>query len=126
MFMDSEQRSLREPARYHERVDAHTILAEIDAGHAGRMDHETFGAMRDAVRDLGIDKDGALTIARVVASKRRMDEALSQPHDASLHEFGIIANCGNSALAWYLIRRANLLSQGIEPGAEEMLARDFG
>lgn len=126
LFMDDAQRSLHEPQRYREHVDARAILAEVDAGAAGRMDHETLGAMRSAIRDLGIDRDGYLTIARVVDAKRSMDEALSQPHDPSLHEFGVIANCGHSALASYLIGRANLLSQGIKPGASQMLAQAFG
>ena len=124
--MDDAQRSLTDPSRYRERVDARTILGEIDAGCAGHLDPETFGAMRSAIVDLGIDRDGALTIERVVAAEERMSFSLSQPHDASLHEVGIIANCGNSALASYLIRRANRLAQEIKPGAEEMLAQAFG
>lgn len=124
--MTDAQRSLREPERYHESLDAQVILDEVDAGHAGRFDHETFGAMRSAIQDLGIGRDGRLTIARVVDAKASMDEALRQPHDRSLHEPGLIANCGNSALASYLIQRANLLSQGIKPGAKALLEADFG
>lgn len=124
MFMDGYQRSLVDPSDYHRKVDAGQIMLELD-GLAGTIDHETYGAMRETVQQLGLDKDGTLSIAQVVDAKRAMDEALARPHDNSIHEWAIIQNCGNSALARHMINRANRIAQGIQPGAEAALGAAF-
>lgn len=125
LFMDGHQRSLVDPSDYHRRVDAGRIMQELD-GLADKIDHETYGAMRETVQQLGLDRDGTLSIAQVVDAKRAMDEALSRPHDNSIHEWAIIQNCGNSALIHHMIRRANRIAQEIQPGAQAMLEKAFG
>jgi hypothetical protein len=126
MLMDEYQRDLVDPTQYHTPVDARQVLAEVKAGYAGRVDHESYGAMLRAIDELGISKDGKLTIARVADAKRSMDAAIAAPHDRAYDEWAVITNCGNWVLLRYLMTRADAIAKGIQPGATMMLSAAFG
>ena len=123
LFMDPYQKQLVDPRQFKAPVDREQIMAELDAGAAGRQDHQTMQFMRRAVRD--VNEGGPLTIAAVADSFQSLQSSLRWTTDRSLHEFGVLASVGDRALLSYLIERANRLAEGIHPGAAQQLKGAF-
>lgn len=123
LFMDSHQKQLVDPRAYRAPLDRAQILAEVDAGKAGRQDHETMAFLRRSIME--VNEGGPLTIAQVADSYDAMVSAISRNSERSLHEFGVLAAVGDRALLQYLIQRANRLAEGIQPGAAAQLGGAF-
>ena len=122
--MDPYQKQLTDPSQYRVPVDRAEVMKEIEAGASGVRDHETMSFMKRAVNE--VNEGGDLTIAHAASSYESMRRATRSAPDRSLAEFGVLAACGDAALTNYLIRRANLLAQGIKPGAQQVMADAFG
>ena len=123
LLMDSTQRQLVDPGQYRAPLDRDQIMAEVDAGATGVRDHETMQFLRRSVKE--VNEGGPLTIAAVSDSFESLQRELGRTSDRSLHEFGVLASCGDRALLSYLVQRANRLAEGIRPGAAEQLKGAF-
>lgn len=116
LFMDPYQRKLTDPKLYHQPFNAAEIKEEL----ANVRDHESRMFMNSALTDAS-DKNGNVTLARVVDQMESVRGAMRWELDRSMREFGVGAIIGGEFLAGHLIHRANALAASIQTGAKQSL-----
>jgi hypothetical protein len=121
LFYNGYQRALVDRKAYDRPMLAEEIRPEID----GIKDYETRTLMQRAFTD-AIDKDGYITLARVVGQDESLENALRYELDNSMHEVGVELKLGTSLLADHLLRRANRIAKEIKPGAKQALGGALG
>ena len=103
ILMEPHERRLNHPEAYRQPLDRAVLLAEVKAQRLG--DHETQSFVEEAITHT--NPGGPLTIAALADAYESLKEATRTAPDRHLHEFGVIATCGQSIALEYLIRRAN-------------------